>query len=411
MSYLVFGLPAVFFLFVLAMVATWAVRTLSGSGIILIAGLGVFFVGERILGFGTLRMPVDLLGLVLVTAAILLRAYVWKRSTGPRRSAHAMALGFTAVTVIGLVLYGLTLPTITDGLGLEESSLERWSGSFRALCPVLITIGTGPILMIDRVLSSHRRMLPELVARRALESGLASALVLTLVFPINYIATHHSAEWDYAYFRTTRPGTSTISLAATLPEPISATLWFPPGNDVAQQVEPYFRELSEKSSGQLTFQVADQALSPELAKELNIRENGFITFQMGDNDAKFKVGTDLDRAKRDLKKLDQEVNKHLMKISREKRKILMLAGHGEANHREKDNPLRKLSQFKKDLEAQNMKVESFGVADGSGVAVPDDAAAVVIAAPRGPLLPEETTALVEFFEGGGALMVPIHRDM
>src|SRR5690606_7388677 len=119
---------------------------------------------------------------------------------------------------------------------------------------------------------------------------------------------------------------------------------------------------------------------------------------------------DLDRARAKLKKLDQTVQQHLIALAKGKRTVYMLTGHGEASAREKDNPIRKLNLFKQLLDAQNFKVENLGVAEGSADAVPDDAAAVIIAAPEKPLLPEETEALIAYIGRGGRLMVMVEPD-
>jgi hypothetical protein len=82
-----------------------------------------------------------------------------------------------------------------------------------------------------------------------------------------------------------------------------------------------------------------------------------------------------------------------------------LSGHGEASWRERDNPARKLSKFKRDLEDLNFRVETLGVTEGSAVAVPDDAALVVIAAPMIPLFEEEENTLIRYLDAGGAILL------
>jgi len=152
--------------------------------------------------------------------------------------------------------------------------------------------------------------------------------------------------------------------------------------------------------------MVDQALEPALAEKLKIRGNGHIALLQGENDQKFKINDELSRAKRDLRKLDGTVQKYLLKLVKGSRNLYFLSGHGEASNRERDNPMRKLNLYKREvLEAQSFRVKSFGVTDGSASEVPDDAGAVIIAAPTEPLLPEEVTTLLSYFEAGGHLMV------
>ncbi len=390
----------------LAFVVRDVIARKNGSALVMLAGLVLFFIGERVFGAGDWRLPVTGLGELIVLAALGLRAYAWAQSTGSRREAHRLALMWSALAFAGIVVYGLTLPLVTDRLGFDEEALARWNGSLRALFPILIVLGLVPSLMLDRLLAIHPVQMPAGSAREVQLSGIAAALAITLVFPVNYLAHAYDEEWDVAYFRTTRPGESTIAAVRTASEPIEVVLFFPAGSDPAQETETYFRALAEQSDGRLTFSVVDQALDPKRAEELKVRDNGQVVLVQGDNNEKFKIDTDMDKAKRDLRKLDSLVQKHLLKLTRGPKTVYFLVGHGEANWRDTDDPLRKINLFKKDvLESQNYKVKTFGVADGSTTAVPDDADTVVIAGPEEPLLPEEVETLEKYFDAGGNLLV------
>lgn len=394
----------------LGLVLGWLVRDvlkkMSGSGLILLSGLAALFLGERMLGVTDWRLPVSVVGLLIVLGAVGLRAFAMAGSTGDRARAHRQALVWTLVVVGGLALYGLTLETLVDAIGLDEEATARWEGVWNSLFPIVVLVGLLPVFMLDRVLAVHPRVMPTGATLRATTAGLSAALSVALVFPVNYLAAQHSTEWDVAYFRTTRPGTSTQALVGTLTEPVEAVLFFAAGSDVGREVAPYFDALAAASGGQLTVRQADQALEPVLSEELKIRDNGYVALRQGESIEKFKVGTELDAAKRELKKLDATVQEHFIKLTRGARTVYLLVGHGEASSREKDEPLRKLNLFKKEvLESQNFKVKNLGVTEGSAVAVPDDAAAVIVAAPETPLLPEELTTLKAYWEGGGRLFV------
>ena len=156
----------------------------------------------------------------------------------------------------------------------------------------------------------------------------------------------------------------------------------------------------------------DQALEPVLAEELKVNDNGHVVFRMGETVEKFKLNTDLDRAKRELRKLDSTVQKHLIKLTRGQRTVYFLAGHGEANWRETENDFRKINLYKRELleGTMSLKVKTFGVADGSTTQVPDDADVVVVAGPTEPLLDEEVQTLAKFYDGGGSLLVMIDPE-
>ena len=395
-------------LFVLAFVFMLGRNTLrqgSGAGLILLVGFLFVLCGERILGYGDWRWPVTGFGTLLCVASILLRVRTSRGHEGGRHKAHRVALFTSCVALSGLAVYALSLEPVHAALGLGEEARQRWAASFQALTPILVLLGLTPTLILDRYLAAHPQAMPTGIDRFALQSGVSSALVLCLLFPVNYLAYNQGMEWDHAYFRTTRPGTSTEALVRTLGAPIEATLFFAPGQDVGQEVEPYFAQLATSSDGLFSYRKVDQALEPVSSEALKIRDNGYIVFQQGDHSEKFKIGTEIDRAKKDLRKLDGTVHKHLLKLTRDKRTLYLLAGHGEANPRERDNPLRTLNELKKDLEAANFKVKPFGVSEGSAHEVPEDAAAILIASPDNPLLEEEERVLKEYVDRGGSLMV------
>jgi len=190
-----------------------------------------------------------------------------------------------------------------------------------------------------------------------------------------------------------------------LSDPIEVDLFFDPGSDVAESIRPYFDKLEQEAGGRLEIHYVDQAVEPKLSEDLKIRENGYIAFRQGDAIEKFKVGTDMDKAKRELKKLDENVQKNLLKIARGPRNTYMLVGHGEASSKEKDDPLHKLNVFKQVLESQNYKVKNLGVVEGSAEQVPGDAGIVVVAGPEKALAPEEVASLVAYLQKGGRMLV------
>ncbi len=384
----------------------------GGSGIILVMGLIGLFVGERVLGVTDYRLVVSGIGIAVVLGALGLRAYAWSTSPeGARKQGHRQALIWTSVVVASLFLYALTLAPITGALGVEDEAAKRWSNVWTSLFPIVTLIGLIPVFMLDRLLTLHPIQMPAGVARKAQLAGVSSALAISLMFPINYLVKANDVDRDVAYFRTTQPGESTLALVGSLTDPVEAVLFYPAGNEVGQQIRPYFEGLSAASGGLFTYTVVDQAIDPVRAEEHKVRNNGQIVLVQGESRETFKLTPEIERAKRDLRKFDGTVQKHLIKLTRGQRVLYFLVGHGEANWRERDNPLRKINILKKDVfEGQNFKVKTLGVSDGSTDRVPDDATVVVVAAPTEPPLPEEIDALMAFYDGGGTLMVLLDSE-
>jgi putative flippase GtrA len=382
-----------------------AVRNLSGSTLLFLGGLVALFLGERMIGEGTPRLAVTGFGALILLGAVGVRAWSFTRSTERLQDAHRIALGFNIVALAGLAVYAATLDTFTGALLDSDDAIQRWQGSLGAVWPILVLCGTLPVAAIDRLITLHPFRIPPRAVAETATQWLSASLAIALIFPVNYLASKNDVEWDVAYFRTTAAGESTLALVKNLSEPIQVTLFFPTGSDVGREVRPYFDALAAESNGIIQVTQVDQALVPELAEELKIRDNGYVVFKQGDSTEKFKLADDLKKAKRDLKKLDQTAQEHLLKVAKGQRSAYFIVGHGEANFRERDDQLKKLNLMKKALESQNFKTGNLGVAEGLANAVPDDADLLILAAPEQPLLPEEVQTIGAWLDKGGAMLV------
>lgn len=378
---------------------------LTGSSLTLMAGFGLVFAAERLFHDDTLYWGFLGGGVAVVLLALGLRLRRYLGATGTRRDGEQRALLFAALSSASLLVYGLSTDTVTGALGMGGDRIATFTAVIGCLWPILMLVGALPMVVIDRALSAHPIMLPMGATRRAMAAGLSAALGISLVFPMNYVANAHNVEWDVSYFKVSKPGTSTLALVQGLEEPVEAYLFYPAGSDVGRELRPYFEAIEAQSGGKLVVSVVDQAVDPKLAEDLKIRENGWVVFRKGEQSEKFKLAVEMDKARRDLKKLDETVQKNLLKISRGPRNAYILTGHGEASAKEKENPLRKLNTLKQVLEAQNFKVKNFGAMEGSAVAVPDDAAVLVISAPEKAMLPEEVAAVEAYLQRGGRLLI------
>ena len=80
------------------------------------------------------------------------------------------------------------------------------------------------------------------------------------MFPVNFIASRHTHEWDFSYFQTAKPGTATANAAAALTEPVTVRIFQPTSSEVLPEIENYFKKLN---SPNLTVEVIDQAAEAE----------------------------------------------------------------------------------------------------------------------------------------------------
>jgi hypothetical protein len=229
-----------------------------------------------------------------------------------------------------------------------------------------------------------------------------------MLFPVNYLAHENNERWDHSYFKTATPGTATLGMVQNLTNPVDAYLFFPHTSDVTEEVRTYFDQLHGDA---FSIHFVDQALEAELAKELKVQKNGTIALVRGEGEdqqvQRIRIGDDLGKARRKLKKLDEDVNKALVKLVSGARTVYMTVGHGEMYWKKSAGnlPARTLSSMKRTLRNMNFKVKELGAAQGLASQVPEDADLVIVMGPTDPFLPEELAAIDTFRAEGGALFV------
>lgn len=384
------------------------------SGLLYLAGMFLLLLGERIFGGDDpTRYGLSGVGVLLAVAGVGM-AFARRNAARPdQQAAHNQSLLFGAIGLSSLLVYALTLDTVVDGIGFADDITEaRYGTVVGALWPIIWLAGTLPFLAVERSLAISPLLVMPGRVKEAAGGGLSMALALAVLFPLNYLATEHNQRWDFGYFKTASPGTSTQALVSGLDAEVRAYLFFPANTDVREEVRTYFDQLDAPN---LQVEFVDHALEPELAKELKVRDNGSIVFARGEGEdlqtESVKVGTDFDKARRKLKKLDQNVRESLIKLARDKRTVYFTVGHGELYWDSDTDQLRKLGSFKRVLTAMNFRVKDLGLTDGLATEVPEDADVVVIAGPTDPFLDEELASIDAFRRKGGALWILGEPDM
>jgi hypothetical protein len=381
---------------------------MNAATLLYVVGSFAIFLAERTLA-GTDMVRFALLG--LGGLCILMALGARTSSLGRHPVATKIGLGFTALSMSSGLFYLLQLKDVISTLGMEAEQQENLRTAFQALIPLVWVLGALPAFGINRTLAASPHSVHPLRVRAAWEGGLAVALGVSMLFPLNWLAHEFNHRWDFGFFRTTRVGEPTFAAVESLSEPVHVVLFYPPSSDTLNELTPYFDELEGSN---LSYEVMDHAMAPELAKEWKVRDNGNVVLVMGEKTETIKLAESLDKAKKDLKKLDSKVRTALLKISREKRTAYFTVGHDELYWKNAPDELNNLDSLKKVLEALQFKVKELGIDDGLAQAVPDDAAIVFVVGPKKPFFAEEVEALQAFRDQGGALFLmlePTSEDM
>ncbi|HEX7598409.1 MAG TPA: ABC transporter [Polyangia bacterium] len=377
-------------------------------------GLLFVYVGERVIQSGRASAVVTILGLLGVLGAMLWRGLPSRKGPEGTRAAGRMLLLLYGLGALALVLHFVGGDVGGRLLGRPpELSMPRLAIALSALWPALLLAGTLPVLLVELSLAgmAHAPVLDTRRLRAAMWAGLGTALTLVFCFSVAYVTAERNAKADLAYFRTTRAGSSTKKLVAALDQPVQVTLFFPPANEVAEELTSYFAELTRISS-QLTVTRMDQAVEPARAHELGVSGNGVIVVARDKRREQIAVPIKLESARGKLRVLDQEVYKRLVIVSRGTRTAYFVQGHEERTFNSiGETDRRGTVRLMRDLLSElGFNAKELGMAQGLGNDVPSDAGLVLMLGPKRPLMPAETDSLLRYFNRKGRLLVALDPE-
>jgi hypothetical protein len=384
---------------------------------LLVAGLALVLIGERVLGEGVFRQAASGGGALIVAAAIGLRIQALLGAAGEARRVEARLLLSYGGVAAALGVYALSAAGVWDSSNLDEQVRTIVPGVATVVWIAVMTVSLTALLFME--LSYMRMPVARSVELRrvstAAHAGLTLALSVIFLFSINYVAAERDVRRDVSYFKTTRPSEGSLSLVKRLDQPLQVVLFYRRANDVLGQLEPYFDTLA-RASGQVTVKVVDFALVPETARKHRVRENGTVLLLWGEGDEEkgrtFQVGTELTRARRALRKLDGMFQEHFRKLTIPRRSLYLTVGHGERNSKIEDvAPGDRTRDMDAILKRLNIGTKNLGIADGLASAVPEKASAVAVVGPREKFIEEEAAALLAYVRDGGRLLLMLDPDL
>jgi hypothetical protein len=376
-------------------------------------GMLLAFIGERIVGAGTARALTGV-GVLLIGVAIAVRAARASRASADRRQAERMLIALYAVGAFAVALYLAQSDLSSTVLGRPlERDWPKLQTTLAALWPVLWIFSALPIVLSEFSYATVARS-PRLEIARirdAVWSGVGLAGAVVFAFALCYVGAERDKKVDLSYFRTARPGESTRKIVQTMDQPIQISLFFPPANEVREEVSGYFDDL-KKESKLLEVQSFDRDVDPQKAKELGVSGNGIVVVARGGHREQMAIGLELEGARAQLRNLDRDVQTRLLKVAKPARIAYFVQGHGErtfdpVGDTDKRGTVR---EMKEALTQQGYTVRQLGPAEGLAQDVPPDATVVMLVGPTKPLQPEESAALLRYFDKGGRIFIALDPE-
>ena len=214
-------------------------------------------------------------------------------------------------------------------------------------------------------------------------------LVVGILCLASLLANWHPMRWDTTREQSQSLSPVTKALLKEVTKPLTLTVFLPEGAGERQSAKEVL-QLYVYHNPQVSYHFVDPEREPLRAQQAGYRYAGNVLLdyqgrrQMADQ-------TDENAITNALRKV----------LNVERKKVFFLAGHGE---RGLDDPKPGGFQVaKRALENEGYEVEALNLL--SRGAVPQDAAVVIVAAPKKPLMSTEVQTLKAYLEKGGRLLV------
>jgi ABC-type uncharacterized transport system involved in gliding motility auxiliary subunit len=220
-------------------------------------------------------------------------------------------------------------------------------------------------------------------------TALSVLLVVGILVLVSLLANWHSQRWDVTRGQTQSLSPVSKALLKDVTKPLTMTVFLPEGAGERQSAKEVL-QLYVYHNPQISYRFVDPEREPLKAQQAGYRFAGNVLL---DYQGRHQMADQPD---------ENAITNALRKVLKvERKKVYFLAGHGE---RSLNDPKHGGFQVaKKALENEGYEVEPLNLLTQG--AVPPDAAVVVIAAPKKPLLSTEVQGLKAYQDKGGRLLV------
>ncbi len=276
-----------------------------------------------------------------------------------------------AVALVGAVVAMTAAGTIT-----------RLTMALYLLAAVLLASYVAPrIEEIGELLSSR-------TARQGSTVVAFSVAVVGILVLINVVGDRYSQQLDITAARQFTLSDQTVKVIEQVDQPVRITAFFTDDDFTQGAVDLLGRYA--RQSPHITLEVIDPFRQRAAAEQAGIRSIPTTIFALGE------------RSEQTAGLSEQDFTSALLKLTRpEQKKVYFLTGHNERDPEGFDQ--NGYASVAEALRRENYAVEKLSLVSEREVAA--DAAVVVLAAPRTPLLDFETAALRDYLDGGGALLI------
>jgi ABC-type uncharacterized transport system involved in gliding motility auxiliary subunit len=268
----------------------------------------------------------------------------------------------------------------------------------------IATLVGGLLLIAAAAVASSGTVVKTLAGRKGRFSGVGLAtiaLTVGLAVIVNVIANAAGTSWDLTATRQFEISSQAVSVLKALDTPVEVIGLVVPTSELHARfratAEQYLEEFA-KETDHLRFRFVDPQLEPSVARSYDAVRFPSLIFSIGPDGPRFAI---------DAEALgEQRLITAILAVTRtQQHAIYFVTGHGERD----SNDLRAGSQgyglAARGLRADGYTVASLNLLREAGV--PDDASALVIAAPQGDMTDTEQAIVIDWIADGGRAVLLI----
>ncbi|HEV2122609.1 MAG TPA: GldG family protein [Chloroflexota bacterium] len=265
------------------------------------------------------------------------------------------------------------------------------SGGFTRNVGALLAIGV--VFAVLYATPRAGEIMAAMRTRTARQGGnvtLMSVAFIGLLVVANWFANRHSEQWDLTAARRFTLSDQTMKIISQVDRPVRVIAFFPErqADSYIQSTKDLLRQYDRRSD-MITLEFVDPEVNPGLARQYDLKSYPITIFTAGDRKEETTGIT------------EQDFTSALLKLTREtQKKVYFLQGHQERDFNNSGQG--GYFQAAEALKRENYLVEPLSLLAGGRV--PDDAAVLVIAGPKAPLLDPERQAIDEYLSRGGHVL-------
>ncbi len=219
-------------------------------------------------------------------------------------------------------------------------------------------------------------------------------IVVGIVVLLEAFSIRHNWRYDTTANKRYSLSSQSRKVLDGLKEPVKAYAFFPTGDRSRQAASDLLEQYSYYSE-LFQSEFIDPDRHPGEAEKYNVTTYNSIVLKQGDRQERVFVAE------------EENVTNSLLKLSRDKKKIVyFIKGHGEKSIEDLDEG--GYHHFKKALEEENYAAKELLLMREKEI--PEDAAVVVVGGPTKDPFPSELESLKKYVERGGNLLVLIDPE-